>query len=87
MMIDRNKICVGECTTAVHFQLEKLLAINVLRSSEIIEYRQPKLTINVRFGIRNSQTFSNFLRHAVSPRSAGAHGKKRAGQGSRQRQD
>jgi hypothetical protein len=39
MVIDRNKICIGDCTSAVHFELEKVLAVDVLHSNKVVEYR------------------------------------------------
>ena len=38
MVIDRHKICIGDCTSAVHFELEKLLAVDVLHSIKMVEY-------------------------------------------------
>src|SRR5439155_4052267 len=38
MVIDRHKVCIGDCTSAVHFELEKLLAVDVLHSIKMVEY-------------------------------------------------
>jgi hypothetical protein len=38
MFIDGYKICIGDRTSPVHFELEKLSPVNVLQPIEAIKY-------------------------------------------------
>src|ERR1700758_3580029 len=56
MFIHGEKVRVGNHAGAMHFELEKILPVDVLRSIDAIQHWLPDLAIGVQFGVRNTPT-------------------------------
>src|SRR6266536_2629308 len=67
VFIRGEKVGVGDHTGPVHFELEKILPIDVLRPTNAIQNLQANLPICVRFGVGNIKTIADFFDHVVSP--------------------
>src|SRR5436309_8468588 len=67
LFIYGEKVRVGNHAGSVHFELEKILPIDVLRSIDTIQHWQANLAIGVKFGVRKIQALADFFGHVVSP--------------------
>src|SRR5262249_41498015 len=67
VVVDAQQVGIGDRARPVHFELEEIFSINVLRSFEAVQNRQANLAVGVWFHIENFQSISNFLGHVVAP--------------------
>ena len=58
---DGDKVRVGNHAGPVHFELEKILPIDVLCPIDAIQNWQANLAIGVQFGVGNIKTLADFF--------------------------
>jgi hypothetical protein len=67
MFIYGQQVRVGNHTGAVHFELEKILPIDVLCPVDAIQNRQANLAIGIWFGVGDIKTIADFFGDVVLP--------------------
>src|SRR5262249_53315188 len=67
VVVHAQQVSVGDRARPVHFELEKIFSINVLRSLQAVQNRHANLAIEVWFHIGNVQSVSDFFGHVVAP--------------------
>ena len=67
MVIDGQQVRIRNYAGSVHFELEKIFPIDILRPIDAIQNSQADFAISVRFGVRNFKALADFFGHVVSP--------------------
>ena len=78
--VHSKEICICNHAAPVHFEFEKLIAIDVLCSGDAVQHREANFPTSVWFYIGNTKSSAQFFCHVVAPSRPGCGGNKRSGQ-------